>query len=155
MPHSPVSPLPNSWPNTRVSPAVFAMTNRFKENAPQTWGSVHVTLPDPTSDHRTIVLAAVEACRQLFRSGYGYKKAGVLITRLVQEEGHTRSLFEDTAAVEREARLSGAIDAIHQVYGQGALLLGVQGDGQIKMAREHCSPHYTTRWEELPGVVVR
>ena len=155
MPHSPVSPLPNSWPNTRVSPAVFAMTNRFKENAPQTWASVYVTLPDPTADHRTIVLAVVEACRKLFRGGYGYKKAGVLITRLVQEEGHTRSLFEDTAAVEREARLSGAIDAIHQLYGRGALLLGVQGDGQIKMAREHCSPHYTTRWEEIPGVVVR
>lgn len=112
-------------------------------------------MPDPTADHRTVILAAVEACRKLFRPGYGYKKAGVLITRLVQEEGHTHSLFEDTAAVERETRLSGAIDNIHRVFGRNALMLGVQGDGRIKMSREHCSPHYTTRWEDLPGVEAR
>ena len=135
--------------------AVFAMTNRFKENAPQTWSSVYVTLPDPSADHRTLVHAAAEACRRLFRPGYAYKKAGVLITRQVQEEGHTRSLFEDTAAVEKEGRLSEAIDGIHRSFGRNALMLGVQGDGKIRMAQEHCSPHYTPQWIDIPGVVVR
>jgi len=66
----------------------------------------------------------------------------VLITLLLQEEGHTRSLFE-------------AIDGIRRSFGRNALMLGVQGDGMIRMAQEHCSPHYTTRWEDVPGVVVR
>lgn len=73
----------------------------------------------------------------------------------MQEEGHTQSPFEDTAAVEKEGRLSEAIDGIHRSFGRNAQMLGVQGDGMIKMAQEHCSPHFTTRWEDVPGVVVR
>lgn len=84
----------------------------------------------------------------------GYKKAGVVITKLVQEEGHTRSLFEDTTAAEKEARLSSAIDSIQRSCGRSSLMLAVQGDGQIKMNREHQSPHYTTLWEDIPGVKV-
>ena len=45
---------------------VFAMTNRFKDDAPQTSGGVCVPFPDATADHRTVVLAAVEGCRRLF-----------------------------------------------------------------------------------------
>ena len=135
--------------------AVFAMTNRFKDTQPQTSGGLCVTFPDATADHRTVISAAVEASRRLWRKGYAYKKAGVVITRLVPAEGHSLSLFEDVRAAEREARLSGAIDSINQSYGPGAIMLGVQGDGHIRMAREHQSPHYTTRWEDLPLVKVR
>ena len=133
---------------------VFAMTNRFKENSPQASAGICVPLPDATSDHRSIILAAVQACRQLWRQGYGYKKAGVVITKLVQAEGYTMSLFDNEAESLREARLSGAIDSITRSYGPGSILLGVQGDGHIRMAREHQSPHYTTRWDDLPRVKV-
>ena len=134
--------------------AVFAMTNRFKEDQLQTSAGLCVTLPDATADHRTLVLAAVDACRRLYKPGYAYKKAGVVITRLVQAEGHTRSLFEDSEAVRREASLSGAIDRINRSYGPGAILFGIQGDGRVKNARDHQSPHYTTLWEDLPKVKV-
>ena len=90
----------------------------------------------------------------MYRPGYGYKKAGVVITKLIQEEGHNRSLFEDTAAVEKEVRLSSAIDRIQRSYGRSSVMLAVQGDGQIKMSQEHQSPHYTTLWEDIPGVKV-
>ena len=135
--------------------AVFAFTNRFKEDAPQTYGSQLAVLPEASSDHRTIILAAVDALKALYRQGYGYKKAGVVITRLVQAEDHTGSLFGDREAQEREGRLSSAIDAIHRSYGRESLLLGTQGDGHIRMARDHQSPHYTTLWEDLPRVKVK
>ena len=135
--------------------AVFAMTNRFKENAPQTTAGLCVTLPDATADHRTLVLSAVDACRRLYRPGYGYKKAGVVITKLVQAADHTPSLFQDAEARRREAGLSGAIDRINRSFGPGAILFGVQGDGQIQMAREHQSPHYTTLWTDIPSVKVK
>ena len=134
---------------------VFALTNRFKENAPQTSAGICVPLPDATDSHRAVIIAAVDACRRLFNSRYAYKKAGVVISKLVQAEGHTPSLFEDTSAADREARLSGAIDAINRSYGPGSILLGLQGDGRIKMAREHQSPHYTTLWDDIPGVKVK
>ena len=52
---------------------------------------------------------ALEGCRDFYRPGYGYKKAGVVITKLVQEEGFAHSLFSDMAALEKESRLSESI----------------------------------------------
>ena len=133
----------------------FAFTNRFKENAPQTFGSRMSVFPDGTADHRVLVSAAVAATRELFRPGYGYKKAGVVITRLEQEEDHVASLFGDSDQQARDARLSLSIDEINRVFGRGAVLFGVQGDGHIKMAREHQSPHYTTLWSDIPKASVK
>ena len=135
--------------------AVFAFTNRFKDTAPQTHGSSLVTFPDGTSDHKAFVGAAVEATRELFRPGYGYKKAGVVILKLIQEEDATGSLFADPAAAERSARLSAALDSVNSAFGPGTLRFGVQGDGKVFSAREHQSPHYTTLWSDIPKVTVK
>ena len=132
--------------------AVFAMTNRFHEDEPQKFASQLVTFPDGTDDHRTVVIAAAEAARRLFATRYKYKKAGVIFTRIVQKDGFTPSLFRDAETDERDARLSQALDAINTVYGTGAVRFGVQGSGQVLSAHEHRSPHYTTRWGELPKV---
>ena len=134
--------------------AVFAMTNRFKENLPQTTGGVCITLPEASADHKTLILAAVDGCRRLYRPGFAYKKAGVVVTKLIQAQDYTPSVFADAAEAEREGRLSGAIDSINASFGPGAILFGVQGDGRIKNAREHQSPHYTTLWDDIPRVKV-
>lgn len=134
--------------------AVFAVTNRFKENAPQTHGSSLVTFPDGTSDHRAIVSAAVGATRELYRNGFGYKKAGVVFLKLMAERDSVGSIFADEAALEKERRLSSTLDTLNATFGQGAVLFGVQGDGHVQSAREHQSPHYTTLWEDIPKVKV-
>jgi DNA polymerase V len=97
----------------------------------------------------------MEGCRDLFREGYSFKKAGVVITKLVQEEGYAHSLFSDVDALEKESRLSTSIDSIHKLFGRGAVLLGSQGNGEIRMSREHQSPHYTTLWADIPKASVR
>ena len=134
---------------------VFALTNRFKGDQPQACDSQLHTFPEATSDYRTILTEAARTARQLFRPGYAYKKAGVIFTRLEQEEDHVASLFRDAATGERDARLSDTIDTIHKAYGRGSLLFGAQGDGQFHMAQEHRSPCYTTRWEDLPVASVK
>ena len=135
--------------------AVFAFTNRFKENAPQTHGSALVTFPDGTSDHKAFVGAAVSATRDLFRPGFGYKKAGVVILKLVPESGFTASLFADSAASERSSRLSAAMDSVNSAFGPGTLRFGIQGDGKVFSARDHQSPHYTTLWADIPKASVK
>lgn len=135
--------------------AVFAFTNRFKEHAPQTFGSRLVVFPEATAEHSAIVRAAAGACRELFRKGYGYKKAGVVITKLIAEEDNTGSLFTDGKLAERDSRLSRSIDEITRSYGPGTVRFGIQGDGHIKMAREHQSPHYTTLWSDIPKASVK
>ena len=134
---------------------VFAITNRFKEYLPQTSGGHYVVFPEATQDYRKVVVAAADAARFLFREGYAYKKGGVVFTRIEQEGAHVGSLFSNQADAEKDERLSGTIDAINRTLGPGSILFGVQGDGRFHMTQEHKSPHYTTRWTELPKVSVK
>lgn len=138
-----------------VEMMVFAYTNRFKENEPQTYGSVLVSFPEATNDHRAIIAAAVNATREVYKRGFGYKKAGVVISKLIPESGVVRSLFSDTAAIERESKLSSAMDAINHTFGRGAVKMGIQGSGRIKSSSESQSPHYTTLWSDIPKVSVK
>jgi DNA polymerase V len=108
-----------------------------------------------TADHRRIISAAVQSLRDVFRSGFGYKKAGVVITRLIPESGVVHSLFEDGEQRERDTKLSSAIDDIKRSFGRDALRFASQGTGDIISSREHQSPHYTTLWSDLPKVIVK
>jgi DNA polymerase V len=135
--------------------AVFAYTNRFKDNEPQIYGNSLVHFIQPTSDQRTIVGRAVAAAHELYKSGYGYKKAGVVATHILQESDVVPSLFEDTQVSEREHRITSALDVINGTFGRGTVKLAAQGSGRIKAASENQSPHYTTLWDDLPLVSVK
>jgi len=134
---------------------VFAYTNRFKEDLPQTHSSSLVTYTTPTAEQRTIVASAVQATSDLFRSGYGYKKAGVIATGIMDQSDIMQSMFEDTDSIEREHKITSALDVINSTFGAGTVKLAVQGSGHIKSTRENQSPHYTTRWTDLPKVSVK
>ena len=135
--------------------AVFAYTNRFKGNEPQTYGNSLVHFEQPTSDQRVIVSRAVSAVYELYRKGYGYKKAGVVATHIEHQTNVVPSLFEDEQASEREQKLTTALDVINGTFGRGTVKLAVQGSGQIKSNSEKQSPHYTTLWDDLPKVSVK
>lgn len=134
---------------------VFAMTNRFKEDLPQTNGGICTVFPDGTADYRTIIASAASTARELFRTGFGYKKAGVVFTKIEQEGEYVGSLFADEKADVRNARLSESIDMINKVFGKGAVLFGIQRDGQFHIAQQHRSPHYTTLWKDLPTASIK
>lgn len=135
--------------------AVFAYTNRFKDNEPQTYGNSLVHFEQPTNDQRTIVASAAAAAHEFYKRGYGYKKAGVVATHILQESDVVHSLFEDSQAAEREHRITSALDAINGTFGRGTVKLAAQGSGRIKSASEKQSPHYTTLWDDIPKVSVK
>ena len=135
--------------------AVFAYTNRFKEDQPQTHSSALVTFPTPTAGQKSIITSAVKAARELFRSGYGYKKAGVIATGVMAKSESTPSLFDDPHALEQEQKITEALSAINSTFGDGTIKLAVQGSGSIKTTCQKQSPHYTTRWTDLPKVSVK
>lgn len=132
---------------------VFARTNRFKEHITQAYSNALVSFATPTADQRTIISSCVDAVRQL-QSGCGYKKAGVIATKVIHSEHVMHSLFDDMHAIEREWKLTSAMDAINETLGKGTIKLAVQGSGNIKMASNNQSPHYTTLWSDIPTVKV-
>ena len=135
--------------------AVFAYTNRFKEELPQAYASALVSFNTPTAEQRTIITSAVQAAKELYRNGYGYKKAGVIATHIIDQSDMMHSLFEDTKAIEKEHKITSALDAINSAFGDGAIKLAVQGNGHIKTASEKQSPHYTTLWSDIPKVSIK
>ena len=134
---------------------VFAFTNRFKESAPQMYGNKLLHLTIPTNDQRTIVTRSVAATRELFLDGYGYKKAGVVATHIMPAQNVMHSLFDDTTALEREHRITSVVDAVNCNFGRGTLKFAIQGSGKGKSHSENQSPHYTTKWSDLPSVTVK
>ena len=134
---------------------VYAYTNRFREDQPQAHCSALASFPTPTAEQRTIISGALSATRELFRNGYGYKKAGVIATGIMDQGDMMHSLFEDEDTAEREHRITSALDTINRTFGKGSIKLAAQGSGRIKSSSERQSPHYTTRWDEIPKVSVK
>lgn len=134
---------------------VFAYTNRFKEATPQMYGNKLLHFELPTNEQRAIVATAVAAARELATGGYSYKKAGVVATRIIPAENVMHSLFEDREANEKEGKISSAVDAINSAFGKGTVKLAVQGCGKILSSSEKQSPHYTTKWSDIPTVTIK
>ena len=134
---------------------VFAYTNRFKESEPQRYANSLVSFTTPTADARTIITQAVRATKSMYQSGYGYKKAGVIATKIGDENSVIHSLFEDQESLEREHRLTTVLDTINSTFGKGTIKLAVQGSGKIKSLSDNQSPHYTTLWSDIPTVTVK
>jgi DNA polymerase V len=139
--------------STAGSVYIFLMTNRFKEDEPQYNAGITVPLADATDDTRVLTAAALKGLGAIFRPGFRYKKAGVMLTLLSAKDVRQASLFDDPEARAKSARLMAAMDTINREFGRGTLRSGACGVKQRwAMRAENRSPRYTTRWDELPVV---
>jgi DNA polymerase V len=133
---------------------VFITTNRFHPQEPQYDNSETLVLPYPASDTPTIVRAALGAAERLYRPGYSYHKAGVMLMDLSDGAICQGGLFVDETKRERAGRLMVAVDSLNRQFGAGTVRWAAEGVQQEwRMRAEWRSPRFTTRWDEL--VVVR
>jgi hypothetical protein len=99
--------------------------------------------------------------RRSYKGFYGdcgpqlfYKRAGVIFTELEPLSLVQPDLFESRSP--KSALLSGALDSINSRFGGGSVFYAAEGTAKPwAMARGRCSPHYTTRWDELLKVGCR
>lgn len=132
---------------------VFVLTNRFKEDEPQYNAGITVPMDDATDDTLALTSAALRGLAAIFRPGFRYKKAGVMLTLLSDKGARQATLFDDPVAREKSEKLMEAMDAINREFGRGTLRSGASGIVQRwAMRAENRSPRYTTRWDELPVV---
>lgn len=134
-----------------ASLCVFARTNPFKEKEPQHAPSMVVPLGEPTDDTGRLVNAALRGLKAIYRTGFKYKKSGVLLMGLQPRNAVQASLFNDAAALEKSARLMHVMDAINRRMGKGSMTVAASGTNRRWAMRRDCkSPNYTTDWDELP-----
>ena len=134
-----------------ASLCVYVRTNPFKADDPQYQRSIIVPLSQPCDDTAKLVKAALMGLKTIFRSGYRYKKSGVLLMGLQAKGTVQATLFDDPVEQAKSDSRMRVMDAINQKMGQGSVTIAASGIRQKwAMRRERMSPNYTTEWSELP-----
>ena len=130
---------------------VFLQTNRFRKDLPQYMPSLAVPLPYPTNDSLEVNRWAGYLCERMFKDGYQYKKAGIMLSEISPVTRRQGDLLE--AAPAGNQRLMQALDMLNKRYGRGAVKISTQGTYKEWQTRqERKSPCYSTRWDEVPVV---
>ena len=140
---------------------VFLNTNAFREDLPQYWNFQEIRLTTPSSSTVTIVKAANEVLKKLYRQGYHYKKAGVIVMGIGPNSPIQPDLFDfNVDQFEKMKRLDAVIDRINKVNGTETIVLGsqqyTQKDGKGKanvfanaIKHDFKSKNPTTRWSDI------
>ena len=132
---------------------VFVQTNRFKLNEAQYNPSIAIGLAEPCDDTLIFTDAAIAGLRRIFKAGYCYKKAGVMLSAISAKAKQQQSLFDDAATRQKSADLMRVMDALNTRYGKRAVHSAAMGNTMgWGMRSENRSPNYTTQWDELPFV---
>lgn len=130
----------------------FLYTNRFRQDLAQYFPSATIRLQTAASNTYEIVSAALRAFHMIFRQGYRYKKAGVIVGNIVPADAVQPVLFEfDPAMRARNDAISRIMDKINSRGNASLLRLASQKSGHYAddIRREHCSRRYSTSFDEL------
>jgi DNA polymerase V len=114
-----------------------------------------VELPYPTNDVRLMTKAATEAVNRLFRPGFRYSKAEVLLMDLRQPGEFTDDLFAHSEPAMADKVMS-VLDEINGRWGKGVLrVASVPAAPDWGMRRDLMSQSYTTKVNQLWTVKAR
>jgi len=128
---------------------VFISTNTFNPNQPQHIQSMMASLPQPSAYTPALLKAALHCLEHIFKSGFQYKKAGVMLIEIVSDRHQQQSLFVPMSTDTQD--LMQAVDRINRKWGRQTIQLGAAGFVKSwQMVQSHKSPAYTTKWSELP-----
>lgn len=128
---------------------VFVQTSRFRQQDAQYSNGMTIPLTQATNDTRRLTAAALFGLKRIYRSGYEYKKAGVMLLELMPETMRQTSLLREPDS--RSEKVMQVLDGLNKEYGRNTLYLASSGIRQRWSAlSENRTPRYTTRWEELP-----
>lgn len=111
------------------------------------------TLPVATAHTPTLIAYAHQCLKRIYKEGYAYKKAGVMIQDVTPREAVQGDLF---AAKDQQGKsaLMDVMDVLNARYGRGTVFFAATGmqpkPWQMKQVLR--SPRYTTRWGELVRV---
>ncbi|HHZ20521.1 MAG TPA: Y-family DNA polymerase [Firmicutes bacterium] len=128
---------------------VFIHTNGYNKNEPQYAQNFSCRLPTATNSSITLIKYALSGLSAIYKEGYKYKKAGVMVLDIVPEDRVQGSLF-DCTDYGKHAGIMKVMDEINGKYGRNTVKFAVQGSGvRWKLRQEKLSPSYTTRWEDI------
>ena len=140
---------------------VFLNTNYFRDDLPQYWQFKELSLPTPTNSTTTIVKSAHGVLNEIYKEGYQYKKAGVIVMGIAPTSPIQLNLFDINAErFEKLKSLDKVIDRINKVNGTETVILAAQqyrqkneqGKADVfanAIKHDFRSKNPTTRWSDI------
>lgn len=127
---------------------VFIHTNGHRKDLEQYSRNIVVKLPFPTNSSIELSRFATQALEHIFRKGFHYKKAGVIVQDFTPESSVQYTLFDRSNG--KHAPLMKAIDHLNAMYGEQKVKLASQDQKRVwKMKQEKLSPRYTTKLSDI------
>jgi len=127
---------------------VFIHTNYFRKDLCQYNQSVIINIPFETNSTIEIVHYALIGLKRIFKSGFEYKRAGVILTNFSSDSSQQLSLFGGRNI--KHIGLMKTVDKINAGLASQKLRLGVQDTNRVwKMKQEKLSPSYTTNISDI------
>ena len=114
----------------------------------------------PSSSTNELIHIAKQALNSIFKDGYRYKKAMVVLNDIRESAPVQFDLFNPQLRdTKRDHKLMDAYDLINRRMGSRTIQFAAEGISNFQrqrtvwqMNRNHLSPRATTRWEELKRV---
>ena len=131
---------------------VFIRTSPFKDNEPQYSNSASGELLIPSCDTRDFIELANHLLKRIWKDGFRYAKAGVMLSDFYDPGMFQPGLFDDVSTRSNSQQLMSVLDTINQSGAGKVFFAGQCTKKDWSMKREYLSPAYTTRWDQLPRV---
>ena len=130
---------------------VFVRTSPFQRNFGYYSNSKTIDFPIATNNSIETVKAAISILESIFKNGYRYQKAGVMLTGLSNSDGK-KNLFSSEKD-EKIKNLMKSIDNTNYRYGRSTLSLASAGvHKKWNMRREHSSKIDTADFYCVPTI---
>lgn len=129
---------------------VMLVIDKHKYESQKYYFNKAVTLPFATNSTLTISNVAISMLKELHKGNEGikFKKAGVVVTELIDEDKKQLQLFEEENP--KHLAIMKAMDHLNAKIGDRKVRLGTQNLNQTwNMNQNHLSPRFTTRYNEI------
>lgn len=127
---------------------VFIHTNGNRKDLPQYHRNIVVKLPFATNSSIELAKFADYGLKQIFKEGFHYKKAGVIVLDFTPDDKVQLNLFDNRNI--RHIPLMQVLDKINASFGQQKVKFASQDLKKIwKMKQEKLSPRYTTNLNDI------
>ena len=129
---------------------VFIQTNPHRPEDRQYFESITIQIPVPTNVTTELIKHSMKGLELIFKPGYLYQKAGVIVTDLIPAGQEQLSLFEQSQHKKMNSLMQ-SLDEVNQLFGRDKVRLGVHDYGTTwKLKQEALSPSYTTNLLHVP-----
>jgi len=127
---------------------VFLRSNRFRTDLPQYGRSFCVKLPYPTNSTIEITKYALKGLKSIYKKGYHYKKAGIMVMSLSPTFEKQFNLFNNSDP--RHLKLMKTVDKLNLINGYDLVKFGgMDLQRKWKMNRNQLSPKYTSNINDI------